>query len=95
MKDYKARGSNLQFRERKGGSRRVITFLVGAAALAAIAYLGSRWLLGSGEPASETTLPTAADRAGDGTRNAIPLTLPPPPASYNTASPTTATDTDN
>jgi len=79
MKDYKGRGSNLQFRERKrtpGG--RLLKLALLLLAVAAAAFLGFSWLNTDGEPPTE---PTATETVGSG----IPLTLPPAPASYGAA----------
>lgn len=76
MKDYKGRGSNLQFRDRKrtpGG--RLLKLALLLLALAAAAVLGFNWLYTDGEPLS-----TPAAATSD---TGIPLTLPPAPASYN------------
>ena len=76
MKDYKGRGSNLQFRERKRTPwGRLLQLALLLLALAAAAFLGFNWLNTDGEP---QTAPTATGTVGTG----IPLTLPPAPASY-------------
>jgi ferric-dicitrate binding protein FerR (iron transport regulator) len=76
MKDYKGRGSNLKFRDRKRtpwGRLLQLALLLLSVAVAAV--LGFNWLDTSGEPQA---VPTATGTVGTG----IPLTLPPAPASY-------------
>jgi hypothetical protein len=91
MKDYKARGSNLQFRERKRAPRGTIAIIIGAAALAAVVYFGGRWFFTNQTPADEAGRPAAAEGARVAVGNAIPLTLPAPPASYNVGAPDSGT----
>jgi ferric-dicitrate binding protein FerR (iron transport regulator) len=79
MKDYKGRGSNLQFRERKRTpGRRLLKLALLLLAVAAAAFLGFSWLNTDSEPQS---VPTATGTVGTG----IPLTLPPAPASNGAA----------
>jgi hypothetical protein len=84
MKDYKARGSNLKFRERKSPSRGVVAVVIGTAALAAVVYGGSKWFFSDKESTAPADRPAAMDGRDRRTdRDVIPLVLPPPPASYD------------
>jgi hypothetical protein len=76
MKDYKGRGSNLQFRERRSTPRgRLLKLGLPLLLLAAIGFLAYKWLNTEDKP---SIAPSTAAAIGHG----IPLTLPPAPESY-------------
>ena len=73
MKDYKGRGSNLSFGEPRRKSK-LLPLVVVIAVVAAAIYYGLDWYEMNGERAAEAPPRGASDHA-------IPLTLPPAPAS--------------
>jgi hypothetical protein len=80
MKDYKGRGSNLQFRERsKRPHGRLVLFMTTLAVVAAGIYFGQGWLHSSASPSTSNPR-SDASTAGD----LIPLDLPPAPPGYGT-----------
>ena len=75
MKDYKGRGSNLTFGERKKSRRGWVVALLLAAAATGI-YVGLQWWQPNAQPPQAAKSPQAGSASG----TAIPLQLPPAPA---------------
>jgi len=77
MKDYKGRGSNLRFRERRAAPRgRLLLVAAASILIAAVVYFGRGWLRTDASPGQ--TVAVADTTEGD----AIPLSLPPAPPGY-------------
>jgi len=90
MKDYKGRGSNLQFREPRRSSRGRPALLVALALVAILA--AAAWYFGGGllSPGGSGT---TTETAGNSASNRIPLRLPPTPPSYGAQAPAAPADT--
>jgi hypothetical protein len=80
MKDYKGRGSNLQFRERKKAPYgRLVLIATTLTVAAAGIYFGQGWLHSSASPSAANS---RSDASTVSVGNAIPLALPSAPPGY-------------